>query len=178
MKKLTAPTLIGILLILALTVGVGAQGVRQNFEWVIAERLTVNGAASVGTDLTVGDDVTASGDIAGSTLAADSMALTGVGALETLRMTPSTAIMVTQGITITPAGSFQPLAAEGNVSTGAIAAGTAGDVLALTNDTNTTITISDTGTLKLSGNIALGQYDTLLLVSDGTNWVQVATTNN
>lgn len=46
MKKLTAPTLIGILLILALTVGVGAQGVRQNFEWVIAERLTVNVATT------------------------------------------------------------------------------------------------------------------------------------
>ena len=48
----------------------------------------------------------------------------------------------------------------------------------MVNNSNTTITISDTGTLKLSGNIALGQYDTLVLISDGTNWVQLATTNN
>ena len=41
-----------------------------------------------------------------------------------------------------------------------------------------TITITDTGTLKLSGNAALGQYDTITLWSDGTNWIEISETNN
>lgn len=94
------------------------------------------------------------------------------------RLTPATAISVTQGLTITAAGSYQPLESAGNVSTGAITAGAAGDVLILANTANTTITISDTGTLKLSGNLALGQYDSVTLISDGTNWIQAATSNN
>lgn len=53
-----------------------------------------------------------------------------------------------------------------------------GDVLILANQASTTITISDTGTLKLSGNLALGQYDSVTLISDGTNWIQAATSNN
>lgn len=31
---------------------------------------------------------------------------------------------------------------------------------------------------RLTGNLALGQYDSVLLFSDGTNWVQLATANN
>ncbi len=41
-----------------------------------------------------------------------------------------------------------------------------------------TITISDTGTLKLTGDLALGTADTLRLLSDGTNWYQISTANN
>lgn len=178
MNKLITPVLIGVLLILAFAFAVDAQGVRQNFEWIVAKRLTVDTSASIGTDLTVGDDVTATGDIAGATLAADSLTLGGAGAMDTLRLTPATAITVTQDLTITAGGSYQPIVAEGNVSTGIVAAGSAGDVLTLVNDSNTTIVISDTGTLKLSGNLSLGQYDSVTLVSDGTNWVQLATSNN
>lgn len=178
MNKLITPVLIGVLLILAFAFAVDAQGVRQNFEWIVAKRLTVDTSASIGTDLTVGDDVTATGDIAGASVAASSMTLTGAGVLGTVRLTPATAISVTMNMTVTPAGSYQPLTSAGTVGTGVIVAGSAGDVLTLVNNSNTTITISDTGTLKLSGNIALGQYDTLVLISDGTNWVQLATTNN
>lgn len=95
-----------------------------------------------------------------------------------LRLSPTTPISVTQNMTITPRGSYQPLESAGNVGTAAIARGNAGDVLLLINQTNTTITISDTGTLKLGGNRALGQFDTLTLVSDGTNWIERAFTNN
>jgi hypothetical protein len=41
-----------------------------------------------------------------------------------------------------------------------------------------TITLTDTGTLKLSGNAALGQYDNITLMSDGANWVELSETNN
>lgn len=95
-----------------------------------------------------------------------------------LRLAPNTPISVTQNMTITAQGSYQPLTSAGNVGTAKIARGNAGDVLLLVNTVNTTITISDTGTLKLGGNRALGQFDTLTLVSDGTNWIERAFTNN
>lgn len=95
-----------------------------------------------------------------------------------LRMTPAASITVTTDSLITPLGSYQPLTSAGSVQTALIAAGTAGDLLTLVNNTNTTITISDTGTLKLGGNRALGQFDTLTLISDGTNWVERSFGNN
>lgn len=99
-----------------------------------------------------------------------------VGTFE--RLVPGTTVVVTTDGTITPVASYQPLSSSGNVQTASIAAGTAGDVLYMINTSNTTITISDTGTLKLGGNRALGQYDTLTLISDGTNWVERSYTNN
>jgi len=95
-----------------------------------------------------------------------------------IRPAANTAISVTNGATITPTGTFHALTAAGNVGFGAIAAGSPGDLLILVNEANVTITISDTGTLKLSGNLALGQFDSVTLLSTGTDWVQLATSNN
>jgi len=50
--------------------------------------------------------------------------------------------------------------------------------LVLVNVGSNTITLTDTGTLKLSANAALGQYDTITLQSDGTNWIELAKANN
>ncbi len=99
-----------------------------------------------------------------------------IGSFE--RLTPGTTVVVTTDGTITPVASYQPLSSSGNVQTASIATGSAGDVLYMINTSNTTITITDTGTLKLGGNRALGQYDTLTLVSDGTNWIERSYTNN
>ena len=90
-----------------------------------------------------------------------------------------TAVTVTQDSTITPLGVYVPIQNQtGAVSTSSIAAGTAGQLLILTNISANTITITDTGTVMLSANIALGQYDTLALLADGTNWLQLSTSNN
>lgn len=95
-----------------------------------------------------------------------------------LRLSPNTPIAVTQGMTITPRGSYQPLQAGSAVSTGAIMPGNAGDVLYLVNVSTGTITISDTGKLKLGGTRALGQFDSLTLISDGDNWIEQSFANN
>ena len=104
---------------------------------------------------------------------------TGVTNLTTLHLSGGltlanqTGIVVTDNLTISPTGSYQPISAAGAVGTSSITAGSAGDLLILTNTGSNAITISDTGTLKLSSDAALGQYDSLFLLSDGTNWIEI-----
>lgn len=140
------------LVVMLLTAGaLQAQGSRSVFGWVVANRVTVQSGG---------------------------LAVTGHTALDTLTYTAPTVATVTNNMTLTPGGSYQSLTAAGTVSFGAITAAEAGTVLTLVNTANQTITISDTGTLKLAGNIALGQYDALNLISDGTNWIQTAPVGN
>ncbi len=95
-----------------------------------------------------------------------------------LGVAAQTAISVTMNGCITPTGTYQLLESAANVSTSNLAAGTTGQLLILVNTADTTITITDTGTLKLSGNAAITQYDTLTLISDGTNWLELSVSNN
>jgi hypothetical protein len=86
---------------------------------------------------------------------------------------------ITYGGTITPTGMYHQITAAAARGTSSVAGvATAGRVVVLINIGSNTITLTDTGTLKLSGNIALGQYDSVSLLSDGTNWIQLATSNN
>lgn len=114
-------------------------------------------SVGVQRDLTVGDDTILGGNVT---------------------LSPATAISVTMNATITPASAYQPLESAGTVNTASITAGAAGDLLVLVNTVNTSIVLTDTGTLKLGGNRTLGQYDSLTLISDGTNWVELSFTNN
>lgn len=146
-----------------------AQSARQQFDWLLAKRLNVD------TDVAIGDDLAVVGD----TTVAGTLGVTGAATFASnMIISPGAVITVTQDLTITPTSSYQPLASAGTVGTAAIAAGTAGQVVRLVNSTNTSIVLTDTGTLKLSGNLTLGQYDSVSLISDGTNWVQLATSNN
>ena len=111
----------------------------------------------VGDDMTIGDDAV-------------------VGGL--LRTSAAAAVTVTRGGTITPTGSYQPITATKASGTSGIAILSAGTVVRFVNTSANTITLTDTGTLKLSGNAALGQFDTLTVLSDGTNWIEVGETNN
>ena len=157
-----------LLLVMALAVGangcaIGGAGV-TNFDSV-----TLSNDLVIGDDLTVASTSSLVGDV---TASADVV----VGLFG--RLTAQTRITVTQDSTITPTGTYQPIGSAGNLGTSDIAITTAGDVVILTNETNTTITISDTGTTMLSGNIALSQYDTLTLLCDGTNWLELANSTN
>jgi hypothetical protein len=90
-----------------------------------------------------------------------------------------TSITVTDGMTITPTGAYQRITSAAATGTSAIGGySTAGRVIVLVNVGSNTITLTDTGTLKLSGNAALGQYDNITLMSDGANWVELSETNN
>lgn len=110
----------------------------------------------------------------------------GVTGFANLRITnfyraqPRTAITVTQDGTLNPTGTYQRITAAGAVSTSGtnIVVKPAGTILTLVNSGSNTITFTETGTLQSAGNIALGALDSATLISDGTNWTQIAGSNN
>jgi hypothetical protein len=181
MKSLKTKRFVSVLLCLLLLwpAAVGAQTIKQNFEWIVAKQLTVTtgsatlqsgsltltagniiataGSASLGNDLSVADDATIGSDLITS---------------------KQTAVTVTSGGTITPTGTYQLLTSASTVGTSSVAGCTSGRVLVLANSGSNTITLTDTGTLKLGGNAALGATDTLTLICDGTNWNQVSKADN
>jgi len=137
--------------------------------------------STFGGDVTITGASTQTGAVsAESTMGVDG-ALTAAGIVSIgtwLRIPPETVITVTMDSIITPTGTFQQLGAAGAVNTSSIAAGTAGDILVLIGPASNSVTITDTGTLKLGGSRALSANDTLLLIADGTNWNEVAFVNN
>jgi hypothetical protein len=130
--------------------------------------LTVDDVSTT-DDLVAGDDVTATDDVI-----ANGDSVTGAYVV----LPRQSQITVTAGGIITPTGTFVQLTAAGAVTAGVFAPGAEGRVLIVENATTNAITIPDSTTNMLSGAIVLGQYDTLTLISDGTNWIQVATSNN
>lgn len=188
---------LGIALVVALLLGVMAlpavgQASRTRLNWLIADKLTVGsdgmtnagtmavtgastltGAVTMGNSLTVGTSISVDGS---TTLTGDVATMADLSVADKFNVAAQTSITMTQAGTLTPTGSYQPITAGGSISFGDITAGEAGDLLVLINTSSNTIT--DTGTLKLSGNAALGQYDTITLWSDGTNWIEISETNN
>lgn len=93
--------------------------------------------------------------------------------------TPGTVVVVSDGSTITPISAYQPISSAGTTGTNVVGGCTAGKVATLANQANTTITITDSGNLRLAGNFAMGQYDTLTMrCHNGTLWLEVARANN
>lgn len=93
------------------------------------------------------------------------------------------AVVVTSGSTITPTGTYQPLTSTGAQTTStseAIADGTViGQLLILVNENaSSAITIDDGGNTKLSGDAVLGADDTLMLIWDGADWLEIAQSDN
>ena len=128
--------------------------------------MTVAGVATYKASLTAANNITTTAALKFGTLLGG-----GVPAL-------STYITVTTNSYITPTYTLQPLTSADGVFTANVAAGVAGRLLVLWNVANTTITISDTGTIMLSAVWAGTQYDTLTLLSDGTNWLEISRSTN
>ena len=92
---------------------------------------------------------------------------------------PQTAISVTDGMTVTPRGAFQPLMSAGDVTvTVLLGCNAAGRQVTLVNVTTPTITFPATGALKLSADAALGQFDSLSLLCGGADWIETARADN
>ena len=174
-----AALLLAALLVTLFSGSLSAQ-VRQPFEWIQAKRLSVDTTATIGGATSIGGALTVAGgsNLVGNvttdgTFAADGT-ITGQAGLYLI---PGTAITVADGGTITPTTAIQELTAAGNVGAALAACGD-GQVLTLVNLSNVTITITDTGTIHLAGNAALGQYDSLTVVGSGVRCIEVARANN
>jgi hypothetical protein len=166
-------TLVAVVLFVTLFSPLMAQ-VRQPFEWIIARKLTVQTTSTLTGDVTAGDDLVVTDNVNAASL--NTGGAVTVGTLVNLTA-GATAVLGANG-TLTPVSSYQPISATGAVGTSSIATSTVSTLLYIVNVGAQTITFTDTGTLLLTGNIALGAADSLTLVSDGTNWVQLATSNN
>lgn len=96
------------------------------------------------------------------------------------RMQPRAVITLTMNGDLDPTGSYTRIAAAGAVSISGddVTVEPAGTILTLVNIGSNTITITETANIKSAGNIALGALDTATLVSDGSDWYQIAASNN
>ena len=146
--------------------------------------LDVAGAATVGGGFGAsGCTFTDTGAIScnGAAAFANTLALTGAATFAgEAKFTAPTQVTVTANSTIATAGyTVVPLYAAGTVGTANVTGcQTAGKLTVLRNISNQSITITDTSTIMLSANAVLTQYDTLTLLGDGTNCLQLAIANN
>lgn len=102
---------------------------------------------------------------------------------EFLAAEEQTVCVVGAGYSITPTGTYQPLTSVAAVTTSlttAIISGTVkGQLLILVNENASDIIIIDDGAnTHLSGNISLGNDDTLMLIWDGADWLEIGGANN
>ena len=110
----------------------------------------------------------------------------GVTGFSTLRVTnfyraqPRTALTITMNGSINATGTYQPLTAAGAVSVSGdnLVVEPSGTLLTLVNVGSNTITITETANMVSAGNIALGAGDTATFWSNGSDWYQVAASNN
>jgi hypothetical protein len=180
MRKVFAALLVASLLMGLFGMTVDAQSTFQRFENIWARTLRSTGNLTVGGAAAVTGNATVGGTLAttGASTAASYTASGAVGVGTFIGNTPGATQVLSFDSVLTPVSSNQPISALEAIGTASIAVPAAGRLLMITNVGSNAIVFTDTGTLKLSGNITLGALDTLLLQSDGTNWVQFATTNN
>lgn len=174
--------------IVALLVALGVTGLRQPYEselgamanTTLSGPLYVTGGIQSGNNLTLTHGALI--NTRGAVTVTDSLNVTA-GTLWGTWLggaVPGSAeaITVTTNGPITPTASLVRLTSEGNVFTDQLAVTTAGRLALLWNSGAATVTITDTGSSQLAGNWAGGPYDTLLLVSDGTNWLELGRSDN
>ena len=85
-------------------------------------------------------------------------------------------VVVSDGSTITPLGSYQPISSTANAGTSSITspAATVNNLLVLHNVGSFTITITDTSTIHGVGNVTLTADDAAAFLWTGTYWFQLA----
>ena len=146
---------------------------------------TLTGAVAANGGISVDSTAFTVADTSGNVATTGTLAVTGASTFtgratvsNLFGLTPSTLnITVTDGATITPVSSFQKITAAGAVGA-TIAAATAGTLVCLWNTGAQTITITDAGAIKLTADAVLTTDDTLCVLSDGTNWLEIGVANN
>ena|SRR5688572_9248715 len=116
----------------------------------------------------------------------DVQAQGGVTGFSSIRVTgfyreqPRTVITVTANSTINATGGYQRIAAASAVGTSGdnLVVEPAGTLLTLVNVGSNTVTITETANTVSAGNVALGAGDSATFLSDGSNWYQIAASNN
>jgi len=139
----------------------------------VQDGVTVNLAANISSDsggITFTDNVAITAG--GLDVVAGGLAFAGL-----LTADAATAITVTDGAGLAPAGAFQPIQAAGEV-TPTITIPAAGRMVCLVNVSAQTINVADTGNQVLAGAWAAGQYDALCGWSDGTRFIELTRSNN
>jgi hypothetical protein len=147
------------------------QGTDTGFTGIVTSGRIVAGSymqattyMQAGTSVTAGTAITAG---------------TGLNVGTTVKFTPAAATTVTDTYTLNVTAAVMPLTSSAEVTVTTITAATAGNQVLLINQGSNTVNLFDnSGTLRLTGDFAMGQYDTLLLYSDGTRWLEVARSNN
>ncbi len=182
MRKAITPIVVALVLVLAVFVGVNAQTFYTTMDNVIMRSLIVTGTAQVSGATSLAGALTGTSANFTSGISTDSNVVAyGSSSVGTfLALTPGTTQIVSNGSTLTPVASNQPISSVAAAGLSDIGATAAGTMLRIVNVGSQTITLTDTGTLRLSGDIALGQYDSLMLMSQGVGlgYVQMGTSNN
>lgn len=175
--KSAVAILVALTMLMTGYVAMDAQTIKQNFEWIIAKRISVT---QNGITVTKGGVTVSAGTVAVTEgITADDVTAADNTTTADLYLSQQSAQTITYGGTITPTGAYNQITSSTARGTSSVAGvSTAGRVVTIINVGTGTITLTDTGTLKLSGNAALGQYDSLVLLSDGTNWIQLSKTDN
>lgn len=174
--------------IVALLVALGVTGLRPPYQSELGAMAgtTFSGPLYVTGGIQSGNNLTLTHGALINTLGAitvsDGLNVTGYASWGTWLggAVPSAAeaITVTTNGYITPTGTLVRLISEGSVYADQLAVTTAGRLALLWNSGAATVTITDTGTNKLAGNWTGGPSDTLLLWSDGTNWLELSRSDN
>lgn len=99
------------------------------------------------------------------------------GAINAIVAATSAPLAGVASTAIAPSGLIQPvsMATAGTVP---ITIPAAGQIVCIFNTGSETVTIADTGNQVLSASGALGQYDVLCGISDGTRFIEFARANN
>lgn len=184
-RRFTIAGLIAVILLILLIAPAAAQSwqtyknLRANYLEVL-NGLTSSGATTLGAT-TAGALNGTTANFTGNVSTDGNMTVYGAQSVGTfLYLSQGTQITLTMAGTLTPTASYQPVVAAGNIGLSDITSAPAGALLRVVNVGTPTITFTDTGTLRLSSTITLGQYDSLLLMSAGVGqgWIQMGSSDN
>lgn len=155
------------------TGGLTSSGTITGTNAVLTGTLGVTGRTTTG-------GLTSSATITGTAAVfTDTLAVSGNTTLSALLLPSSTTITATEGLTLTAAYTSYMLDSAGAVTITLNACTTAGQPLLLYGKDANTITIADSDTLTSDGAAAtVGQYDLIMWLCDGADWIQVAKSAN